>query len=375
VTYREPYGPDVASFIFGILPKHLYEGQELGKAPANAAPVGTGPFKFTRWAPRKNIILTANEEHWSGRPYIDQIEVTFELRQRDHLRALRENKIDFAEITEPSDWTGELRTPEFLEKFETGTLDENVLTLIAWNCQRKPLDDKRVRQALTQALDRPRIIEDVLSGAARPVSGPFFPTLWGADPNIAPWPFDVARANALLDEAKLPKKGEHRFAVELLVQDNFRGSAVYDGMLAIFRNDMEKIGVDLVVTFVPRSEVVDRLVLHNFDAVLFRWTSDIPDPDPYALLHSSQVNGGENYVGWVNSDADRLLEEGRRTQDRAKRKESYFALHRIVHDEQPFTFLYAPQRYYAWSRRVRGVSPLDLSTLPRWPGVARWSVQ
>jgi peptide/nickel transport system substrate-binding protein len=300
--------------------------------------------------------------------------VVFDVRPRDYLRALRENKVDFTEITEPSDWTGELRTPEFLERFETGTLDENVLALIAWNCQRKPLDDKRVRLALTHALDRPRIIEDVLSGDARPVSGPFFPSLWGADPNIAPWPFDVARANALLDEAKLPRKGEHRFSIELLVQDSYRGSAVYDGMLAIFRNDMEKIGVDLRVSYVPRGEVVDRLILHNFDAVLFRWTSDIADPDPYALLHSSQVNGGENFVAWVNADADRLLEEGRRTQDRGKRKESYFALHRIVHDEQPFTFLYAPQRFYAWSRRVRGVSPVDLSALPSWPGVARWSV-
>lgn len=375
VAYREPYGPDVASFIFGILPKHLYEGQDLARAPANAAPVGTGPFKFTRWAPRKNIVLAANEEYWAGRPMVDQVEVVFDLRPRDHLRALRENKIDFAEITEPSDWTGELRTPEFLEKFESGVLDENVLTLVAWNNQKKPLDDKRVRQALTMALDRPRIIEDVLVGAARPVSGPFFPTLWGADPNIAPLPYDIARANALLDEAKLPKKGAHRFAVELLVQDNFRGSTVYDGMLAIFRNDMEKIGVDLVIRYLPRSELVERLILHNFDAVLFRWTSDIPDPDPYALLHSSQVNGGENFVGFVNADADRLLEEGRRTQDRNRRKESYFALHRIIHDEQPYSFLWAPQRYYAWSRRVRGVSPQDLSALPRWPGVARWAVQ
>jgi peptide/nickel transport system substrate-binding protein len=374
VTYREPYGPDVASFVFGIIPKHVFEDKDVETHPANNSPVGTGPFKFMRWSSRKNMLLAANDGYWAGRPNIDQIEIVFDVRQRDQLRLLRENKLDFTEITEPADWSGELRTPEFLERFEANVVDETVLQMVAWNTQRKPFDDKRVRVALTHALDRPRVIEDVLGGAARPVSGPFFPTLWGADPNIAPWPFDLARAAQLLDEAKLPLKDKHRFPVELLVEDRFRGSSMYDQMLAIFRNDLEKIGVDLRVQYIPRSEVVGRLQLHEFDAVLFRWSADIPDPDPYALLHSSQVNGGENYVGWVNADADRLLEEGRRSQDRAKRKESYYALHKIVHEEMPFTFMWAPQRYYAWSRRVHGVSPLDLSALPRWPGVARWWV-
>jgi len=376
VTWRESYGPDVASFIFGILPKHVFEGQDVARAPANNSPVGTGPFKFVRWSSRKNMVLAANEQYWAGRPNLDRIEIVFDIRPRDHLRALSESKLDFAEITEPAEWSGELRTPEFLERFETGSLDENVITLVAWNCQKKPFDDKRVRQALTMALDRPRVIEDVLLGAARPTSGPFFPNMWGADPNVAPRPFDLKMAADLLDQAKLgAKQDKTRFAIELLVQDNFRGSSMYDQMLAIFRNDFEKIGIDLRVTFIPRGEVVDRLRLHEFDAVLFRWSSDIPDPDPYALLHSSQINGGENYVGWVNPEADKLLEAGRRAQDRSQRKESYYALHRLVQDEQPYSFLYAPQRYYAWSRRVHGVSPLDLSALTRWPGVAGWWVE
>jgi peptide/nickel transport system substrate-binding protein len=374
VTYREPFGPDVASFIFGIIPRHVFGDKDVANHPANNSPIGTGPYKFVSWSSRKNMRLDAYEGYWAGRANIDQIEVVFDARQREHLGMLRANKLDFTEITEPSDWSGELRTPEFLERFEASAVDELVLTVIAWNTQRKPFDDKRVRVALTQALDRPRVIEDVLGGAARPVSGPFFPTLWGADPNIAPWPFDLARAAQLLDEAKLPVKDKARFTVELLVEDRFRGSSMYDQMLAIFRNDFEKIGVDLRVNHVPRGEVVDRLQLHEFDAVLFRWSANIADPDPYGLLHSSQVNGGENYVGWVNADADKLLEEGRRLQDRDRRKTAYQALHKVVHEEAPFTFLYSPQRHYAWSRRLHGVSPLDLSALPRSPGVSRWWV-
>jgi peptide/nickel transport system substrate-binding protein len=374
VTYKEPYGPDVVSFTFGVLPKHLYEGKDLAKAPTNVTPVGTGPYKVLRWTPNKGMVLEANKAHWAGRPNIDQIELLFDVQQKDNLAKLRANKLDFAEIIEPAEWSGVLRTPEFLERFEAGTTDELTLNLISWNNQKKPFDDRRVRVALTQALDRPRVIEDVLGGAAHRLSGPFYPNLWGADPNIAPWPFDLAAAEKLLDEAGLPKKNGKRFPINLLVEDRKRGVSLYDSQLAIFRDDLGKIGVDLNVTYLPRQELVDRLLLHNFEAVLFEFTADIADPDPYAMLHSSQVNAGENFAGYVNPDVDKLLEAGRRTLDRGKRKEAYFALHKLVHEDEPYSFLFARQRYYAWGRRVHGVSPLDVSSMVRWPGVARWWV-
>jgi len=79
VTYKETFGPDVASFIFGILPKHLFDAADITKAHANKAPVGTGPFKFTRWEPRRSIILDANDKYWGGRPYLDKVELVLDL--------------------------------------------------------------------------------------------------------------------------------------------------------------------------------------------------------------------------------------------------------------------------------------------------------
>jgi peptide/nickel transport system substrate-binding protein len=373
VTYKQVYGPALASFTFGILPKHLWEGHSLTKAAANVTPVGTGPYKLLNWTPGKRMVVEANKAYWAGRPNIDQIELVFGVTGKDHLAALRAHKLDFADITEPNDWAV-LRTPEVLEHFETGSATENTLALVAWNNMKKPLDDARVRVALAHALDRPRVIEDVLGGAGRPVSGPFYPTLWGADPNIAPWPFDLAAAEKMLDAAGQAKKNGKRFAVELLVEDAKRGTAVYDSILAIFRADLDKIGVELKVTYVPRHELIDRLVTHNFEAALFEFSADIADPDPYALLHSSQAQGGENFAGFANPDADKQLDAGRANLDRAKRKEAYYALHKLVHEAEPYTFLYVPERYYAWNRRVHDVSPLDIGALPRSPGMARWWV-
>src|SRR5262249_43304641 len=149
-----------------------------------------------------------------------------------------------------------------------------------------------------------------------------------------------------------PKKADKRFPVELFVEDSRRGQTIYDSMLAIFRADLAKIGIDLKVTYLPRHELIDRLLLHNYEAVLFEFGADIADPDPYALLHSSQVQAGQNYAGWVNADADKLLDAGRASLDRGKRKEAYYALHKIVHEEEPYTLLYVPERTYAWGRPV-----------------------
>jgi peptide/nickel transport system substrate-binding protein len=373
VTYKQVYGPDIASFIFGILPKHLFAGQDLAKAPANVNPIGTGPYKVIHWSPGKDMLVGANTKYWNGRPKIDQIELRFDVPEKERLAALRDHRLDFTEIREPAEWSGVLHTPEFLEHFEIGSTDETTMTLIAWNNQRKPLDDKRVRIGLEEALDRPRVIEEVLGGAGRPISGPFYPTMWGADPNIVPWPFDKTAAGKLLDEAGFAKKGGKRMTLELLVEDARRGT-IYDRTLAIFRADLADIGVELKVVYVPRAELIDHLILRNFQAAMFDFSADIPDPDPYALLHSSQMNAGQNFAGYLSTDADKILDAARALQDRAKRKELYFALHKIVHEDEPYTFLYVLERSYAWNRRVHGVSPTDVSALPRSPGVSRWWV-
>ena len=374
VTFSETYGPDVAAFTFGILPKHLYDGKDIAGAPANYTPIGTGPFKLERWTPKKRIILVANEHHWNGRPSLNQVELVMDKKPSEYLAALQKNQLDFAEIIDRDDWTGSALTPEFRERFETGIIDENVFTIVAWNNQHKPLDDKRVRVALTHAFDRPRVIVDVLGGSARPLSGPFFPYQWAADPDVSPWPFDLTKAANMLDAAGLPMKGGKRFAINLLVQENWRGLGTYDQMLAIFRTDLEKIGVELKVTYLPRNDMVDRLLLHNFDAAFLQWTLDIPDPDPYVLLHSSQVTEGGNFAVYTNSEVDALLVAARHTTDRAKRKESYSAIHRMVHEDEPYTFLYAPQTHYAWARRIHNASAYDASSVPRWPGIAKWWV-
>jgi peptide/nickel transport system substrate-binding protein len=229
---------------------------------------------------------------------------------------------------------------------------------------------------MAHAIDRARVIQDVLQGAGRPVSGPFPAVLWGADPSIAPYAFDAAAANALLDEAGLKAKpgSTQRFSLEMVVLDT-RRAAPYDQMLAIFSTDLAAIGVNLKVTYLPAKEFVKRLTARNFDAAFYEWVPDIADPDPFVLLHSTQADKGANYAGYANPDVDKLLDEGERLTERNDRRKVYAQLHKILHEEQPYTFLYSPREQWAWSRRLRGVNPIDIGALARFPGITRWWVE
>src|SRR5262249_942251 len=123
VTFTETYGPDLASFIFGIIPKHMFEGKELANAPANVSPVGTGPFEPGCWPPGTRPVPTANDKHWNGRPNPAQVELVLDRTPSHNLEGLTKNQLDFAEIVAREDWTGEALTPEFRERFETGSID------------------------------------------------------------------------------------------------------------------------------------------------------------------------------------------------------------------------------------------------------------
>ncbi|HTJ43085.1 MAG TPA: ABC transporter substrate-binding protein [Kofleriaceae bacterium] len=367
VTYTEPYAPALITWTMPILPEHVYKG-DLLQSPGNTAPIGSGPFKLVRWEPGKRMLLEANDKWWYGRANVDSIELVFGISDAEMLDALRRGQIDWAPIRNVDDWNS-AQAGDFRADYEESDVLESVIRLIAWNTQKAPLDDKRVRQALTLAMNRPRVIDDVLLGQAQGLSGPFFPTMFGADPSIAPWPFDLDKAKKMLAEVT---KGK-RLPLDIIAIESQRGP-IADQTFAIFKHDMETIGVDLKLELLPSREYFDRLAKRDYDGDYFGWLPDIPDPDPYALLHSSQIGVGPNYAAYANNDVDKLLDQARATTKKDDRKALYAKIHATVADELPYTPLYAPFGHYAWSRRLRGVNPRDLGPTMLFPGVARWWV-
>jgi peptide/nickel transport system substrate-binding protein len=368
VKYAAPYAPALATWTLGILPAHAFQGVALTDARTNREPIGTGPYKLARWEPGKRMILQANDAWWYGPPRLATIELRFDIQ--DQLAALRRGEIHFAEIPDIGQWSNQAQLPIFRERFEVSDVVEPRLRLIAWNCGRKPLDDRRVREALTHALDRARIIDDLLLGQARWLSAPYFPTTYGADPAIAPHPYDLSRAGQLLDEAGWKRGDDGRMSLSLIALRSH--SRTDEEALAIYRHDLAELGIKLQVSFLDPRSFFEKIVLRDYDAVYYGWLPDIPDGDPYALLHSSQIGTGPNYAGYASVEADQLLEQARATADRNQRKLLYHRLHALLHRDVPYTVVYAPYGHYAWHRALRGVNPADLGSQPRFPGVAGW---
>lgn len=371
VTYAQPFALGLLAWTVGILPKHVYGEGKLTESPGNTEPVGTGPYKLARWEKGERLILQANKEWWYGAPYIETVEVLVNVPDAQILDKLRKNELDFVQVPDARSWNQDVQLPEFRENFEATQVVEARFQAIAWNVQRKIFDDKRVRVALTYALNRGRVIDDVLFGEAQPISGPFFPNMFGADPSVPPYRFDLDAATKLLDEAGYKATGGQRFAITLIAAESARGHTT-DETLAIFRHDLAAIGIELKVEFLPTATWTDRVVMRDFDAAYFGWVPDIPDPDPYALLHSSQIRFGSIHSGYANPEIDRLLDEARAATNRDERKALYHKVHAIFHAEVPYTMLYADYAHYAWSRRLRGVHPHDVGQPPRFPGLTRW---
>jgi peptide/nickel transport system substrate-binding protein len=373
VTYSKPYAPALIAWTVGLLPAHVYGGGPLLESRGNREPVGTGPFRMARWIEGKRLLFEANQTWWNGRPNLDTVELRLDSGD-DQLKALKDGQLDFAQVPDVESWSSEVQMPDFRADFELSTVIGSLFRAIAWNVQRKPFDDRRVRLGVTLALNRGRVIEDMFLNQAQPMSAPFFPNMIGADPSIAPHPFDIDRAVKLLDEAGHRAGPNGRFPMQIIAVASQR-TPTNEEMFAIFRRDLSAIGIDMKVEYLGSKDYQARVVLRDFDGVFFGWLPDIPDPDPSALLHSSQIKEGKNnFAGYADQDADKLIEAASATSNRDERKAIYHKLHARVHADLPYTVLYAPYSHYAWSRRLHGVHPQDIGPQPRFPGLSGWWV-
>ncbi len=378
VHYKKPSASALMAWTMGIIPKHIYSNSstDLQSSPGNQKPVGTGPYKLKRWDLGQRLTLVANEHWWYGKPKIGRVELVF--KHGKLLDELASGKLDFIEVSDNTEWITETQSPEFLASNESTTITGSLFRMIAWNTRRKPFDNPNVREALTFALNRQRVVDDLLLGQGQLLSAPLFPGMFGHDPSIPVRRFDLNKAATLLDEAGLKAdKNGHRFGLSILTVETY-ANTINEEMFATYRRDLASIGVSLKVEYLNYNKAwLPRVAeQRNFDAAFFGWLPEIPDPDPFTLLHSSQGGpGGQNFAGYKSAEADTLLEAARATSVRNERRAIYEKLNAVLNRDLPYTVAYSPYRHYAWNRRLRGVSPADVGEFARLPGLAGWWVE
>ena len=361
VTYAKPFAPALASWGMNILPAHLLEGMDITKSPLSRSPVGTGPFIFKEWIPGQKLTLVANPDYYEGAPYLDRYIYRIIPDSSTMYMELKAGGIDLMGLS-PVQYQRQTNTPEFLARFNKYRYPASAYTYLGYNLQLPLFRDRRVRQAITCAINKEEIVQGVLLGMGEVAHGPYKPGTWAYKEQVDDPKYDPARAVALLTEAGfrmgadgiLAKDGKPLSFTIMTNQGNDQRSKCAQ----IIQKRLKKVGIEVKIRVMEWSSFLTNFIdKGKFEAVLLGWTIT-PDPDQYDIWHSSKTEPKElNFVHFKDPEMDRLLVEGRGTFDVEKRRACYYKIQEILAREQPYTFLYVPDALPAVSSRFRGIEP------------------
>ena len=369
VTYPQPFAPALETWGLSILPRHLLAGQDITKSPLGRHPVGTGPYKFKEWRAGEKIALTYNPDYFEGRPYLNGYVNLVKPDLATMFLELKAGNLDRMGLT-PLQYTRQTEYPKFARLYQKYHYVPvpYVYTYLAYNLEDQRFADKRVRQALTYAINKKELIDGVLLGLGEEAVGPYKPGAWYFNPDTPKFAYNPEKARALLAQAGwqpnregiLVKDGRP-FEFSILTN---QGNDIRARTAEIIQGRLREIGILVKIRIVEFAvflkEFIDK---GRFETVLLGWNTGM-DPDQYDIWHSSKTRPGElNFIHYKNPEVDALLEEGRHTFDREKRRRAYFKLQEILAEDQPYSFLFAPDSLPAISRRFRGIklAPAGLS--------------
>lgn len=361
VTYPQPFAPALGSWGLAILPRHLLEGQDITKSPLARHPIGTGPYIFKEWQTGQKIALVYNPHYFEGRPYLNGYISLIKPDLATMFLELKSGNIDRMNLT-PLQYTRQTEYPKFHRLYNKYRYMPFSYIYLGYNLNNIRFADRRVRQALTQAINKQEIIDGVLMGLGVEATGPYKPGTWYYNPDVPKFPFDPDKAKALLADA-----GWHPDANGILVKDGQpfeftiltnQGNDIRQRTAEIIQRRLRQIGILVRIRTVEWAAFLKQFIEKGqFDAVLLGWNTGL-DPDQFDIWSSTKTKPGElNFIGYNNPEVDRLLAEGRHTFDREKRRQAYFKLQEILAEDQPYTFLFVPDALPAISRRFHGIKP------------------
>jgi len=345
-----------------ILPKHIYQFDDPNQFNKRISkPVGSGPYVFERWDVGRQIVLRRNENYWGQKPKLKKLVFKFITNFTAAVQALRAGDVDYMRPL-PDQYYELSQDENFKNNFRCLSYWHPAVGYfwIGYNQARPFFADRRVRLAMTHIINRDLICKTILKvPEARVPTGPFY--IYGPQSdNIKPWPYDPVRAAELLDEAGwrdtdgdgIRDKDGVPFRFRYMIGD----LPLHQQIVKLVKDEAAKIGVEVIPQIYEWSIFIQRLQDRQFDAVSLAWGGAIEE-DPYQIWHSSQIgNHGSNYVGFNVPEADAIIEKARRTLDREKRNKLYHRFHKIIHEQQPYTFIYTRPEQRFISKRFENVN-------------------
>jgi peptide/nickel transport system substrate-binding protein len=360
-TYDRPYAPALIKFGMGIIPKHVFEGAgDIRKSGFARNPIGTGPYRFSRWEASELIILEANRDYFEHAPGIGYYVYRIIPDQSVQFLELVSGGLDAMELS-PYQHLYRTETREFAERVKKYRYLSQSYTYLAYNLRDPVFGDARVRKALSYAINKKEIIDAALLGLGEECTGPLFKGSPFYNSEVEGYPCDRDKARALLKESgwadtdgdgMLDKNGE-KFHV--IIATN-QGNQSREDTATIIQKQWREVGVDAEIQVVAWAAFLDQFIgKKKFQAVIMGWTTPA-DPDLYPVWHSDAISeAGLNFMSYSNREVDALIEKGREEFSPAERASIYKKIHEIISDDAPYTFLFFPYALPAVNKRFRGI--------------------
>ncbi len=335
--------------------------------PANAPavigdhPVGTGPWRLIRWKHDDYLLFARNPDYWGGAPEADSLEARIISEQSTAVAEFGAGNVDVAEIP-----------PDEMPSWEADSTRRRLLVsgpslqlvYVAINTTRGPLKHVRVRQAINEAVDTKTILARLLHGQGRVAAGVIPPALGGADTARAPYPYDPAKARALLAAAGYPNGIDVRLwtgATPIMVRVAEAIQAYLDA--AGIRTKIEQRDYATASQASRRGET---------DLFLKDWYADYPDAEDFLdpLLGGANVGLGGNVSFYRNPAFDALMARARVETDAARRDALYRSADSLSFADAPMLYLYFYDHLFAVQPWIRGFTIPVIFNGQRWTHVS-----
>ena len=390
---KKPYSPFLENLTIGILPKHLWDNlnsDQFSLSQYNVEPIGSGPYRVTKMENlKKNMLiiptyyeLNAFDKYVTGKPFIEQLIINFYKDEKTLIDAYNKKDIESMNSISPEkivdikmQKNSEIKKSPLARVFAV-FFNQNQSEVMAY---------KEVRQALNLAVDRNKIVNDVLSGYGKPLYGPIPSGLIGNQSENAK-DSDIDAAINLLTKAGwvkssstgiMSKKISKTKTIQLSITISTLNSDDLVKTAELVKSDWEKIGAQVEIKQFDFGDLQQNIIRpRKFEALLYGEVIG-RDMDFFAFWHSSQRNDpGLNIAMYTNTKVDKLLEDARKTLDTSSRIDKYKAFSEEIQKDIPAIFLYSPEFIYIIPGKIQNLS-LWTITLPfeRFLNINNWYIE
>lgn len=360
VHLKKPFAPFVSTFFaesdqpYAVVPSHvLSQYPNINQVPFDSRPgVSDGPFKFVRWIHGDQIVLTANDGFFMGRPHLRRIVIRVVPDENTSVNLLRTRSIDYMFQASIATYPA-LRT---VPGIRLVWVNMNAYEGLSFNTRHKPFDDPRVRLAVAHAIDKAALVRDLTYGQEKIATEDLPDWMWAYNPAIKPIPHDPVKARALLEDAgvKLPLN-------VVLVTDS--ANVTHKREAVQVQAMLHEIGIQAEVKTYPGDLLYAPAgaggIVHggNFDLALWPWYAGTDPDNSSEFTCANMPPHGYNDSRYCNPEMEALQDQALAHYDRPARARAYRAIEALLARDNPILFFWWQRQQEAVVTNFRGFAP------------------